>query len=58
MSTVTREETSESALDLARDLAGLADDFFLSADLPYIRATVREWREQARKVLDSAEVQS
>jgi hypothetical protein len=43
-------------VDLARNIAGLDDGFLTSADLNYIRETVREWRDDAREALATAPV--
>lgn len=50
-----RQEITEAALDLARNVGGCDDALLASADLNAIRATIREWRDQARALLNKVQ---
>jgi hypothetical protein len=41
----------EDLEDLARNVGGFDDSLLKSADLNVIRATMREWRDEARRLL-------
>ena len=45
-------------LDFAQNVGGFDDRLLLSADLNMIRATLREWRDEARAAIAKAEGRS
>lgn len=47
-------ELVEGAMDLARNVGGFDDSLLTTSDLNVLRATLREWRDQARAILDKA----
>jgi hypothetical protein len=44
--------TNHALTDLAKNVAGFDDSLLLSADVNLLRATLREFREHARSVLE------
>lgn len=42
------------AMDLVRNVGGFDDSLLVTSDLNLLRATLREWRDQARAILDAA----
>ena len=47
-----RDDGAADLVDLARNVAGMDDRVLLSADVHMLRATLREFRDQARAALD------